>query len=98
MLTLVFLPNFDPIPKPTLIPIPINLEIEPPILNSHIPLIENECEFQFFYVDSTLKPNLTLEPKLDLSHIPESVLVPVPFTFEPKSIISLNYIPLLDKV
>jgi len=39
---------------------------------------------------------MTLKPKLDLSHIPESVLIPVPFIPDPKSNIPQNYIPLLD--
>ena len=34
--------------------------------------------------------------KPDLSHIPESVLVPIPFILEPKSTISLIHISLLD--
>ena len=38
-----------------------------------------------------------LEPKLDLSHIPESVLVPEPFIVEPKSTILLSLILLLDQ-
>jgi len=57
MSTLISLLDLDPIPKPTLIPVPIDLETEPPILDSHIPLIENECEFQFFYLEPTLEPN-----------------------------------------
>ena len=44
MLTPVFLADLDPIPKPTLIPIPIELEHKPPILDSHILLLGNECE------------------------------------------------------
>ena len=47
-------------------------------------------------MDSTLESKLTLQSKLDLSHIPESVLDPIPFISEPKSSISQNYIPLLD--
>jgi len=34
----------------------------------------------------------------DLSHIPESVLVPKPFILEPKSTISSNHILLLDRI
>ena len=78
-------------------PIPINLEHEHSILDSHIPLMKNEFEFQLFDLDPTFEPNLTLEPKSDLSHIPESVLVPIPFTFEPKLFISPNHILLLDQ-
>ena len=40
---------------------------------------------------------MTLEPKLDLSFILESVSVPIPFIIEPKSSISQNHIPLLDQ-
>ena len=39
----------------------------------------------------------TLEPKLDLSFVPESVSVPIPFIVEPKSSIPQNHIPLLDQ-
>ena len=41
-------------------------------------------------------PNPTLEPKLDLSFIPESISVSIPFIVEPKSSIPQNHIPLLD--
>ena len=96
MLTLVSLPDLDPMPESALIPIPINLEHKAPILDSHIPLMKNECEFQLFDLDPTFEQNLILESKLDLNHILESALVPIPFIFEPKSIISPNHIPLLD--
>ena len=43
-----------------------------------------ECEFQFFDLDSTLEPKLLLEPKVDFL---ELVMVPEPITLEPKSII-----------
>ena len=45
MLTPVSLPDLDLIPELTLFLIPIESEIEPPILDSHIPLMEKECEF-----------------------------------------------------
>ena len=45
MFTLVSLPNLHQFPEPTFIPIPIDLEIESPIFDSHIPLMEKECEF-----------------------------------------------------
>ena len=61
-------------------------------MDSHIPL-GKECEFQFFDLDLTLESNLTVESKLDLSHILESVLIPVPLILEPSS----NHIPLLDQ-
>ena len=85
MLPPVYLPNLDPFPEPTLILVPIDFEIEPPILKSHIPLMKKECESQFFDLNSTLKLKLIFETKLDLSHILESVLVLVPFIPEPKS-------------
>jgi len=86
----------DLIPKSTLIPIPVELEHEPTILDSHIPLLENECELEFYDLDQTHEPTPTLEPKLDLSFIPESVSVPIPFIVEPKSSIPQNHILLLD--
>jgi len=97
MLTPVFLPDLDPILKPTLILVPIEVEIEPPILDNHISLMEKKCEFQFLDLDPNFEPNPTLKPKLDLSHILESVLVPVPFIPEPKSSILSNHIFLLDQ-
>ena len=56
MLTLIFLPDLNLILKPTLIPIPIKLEHEPLILNSHIPLLENECELEFYDLDHERTP------------------------------------------
>ena len=73
MLTLVSLSDLDPIPEPTFIPIPLELEIEPLILESHIPLMEKECKFQFLNLDSTLEPKLTLKPKVEFFKL---VLVP----------------------
>ena len=84
MLTPVSLPDSDPILKPTLILIPIELEHEPLILDSYIPLLGNECELQFYDLDQTHEPTPTLESKLDLSFIPD-VSVPIPFIVEPKS-------------
>ena len=97
MLTLISLPDLDQILKPTLIPIPIELEHELPMLHSHIPLLRNECELEFYDLDQTHEPTLALEAKLDLSFIPESVSVPIPFIVELKSSISQNHIPLLDQ-
>ena len=90
-MTLVSLPDLDPILKPTLIPIPIKFEHEPTILDSRIPLLKNECELKFYDLDQTHEPTPTLEPKLDLSFISESFIV------EPKSSISQNHITLLDQ-
>ena len=56
MLTLVSSPNFDPIPEQTLIPLPINLEYEPLVLDSHILFLGKECESQFLDLDSTFEP------------------------------------------
>ena len=75
MLTPVSLLDSDLIPKPTLIPIHIELEYELPMLDSHIPLLKNKCELQFYDLDQTHEPTLTLEPKLDLSFIPKSVSI-----------------------
>ena len=69
-------------------------KIEPPILGCHIPLMEKEYEFQFFDLDTTLEPKLTLEPNVDFH---ELVLVPEPFISEPKSSIRQNHILLLDQ-
>ena len=73
MLTLVSLPKLDPLPDPTLIPVSINFEIEPLLLDGHISLMGTECEIKFYDLDSTLEPKPTLEPKVDF---PELVLVP----------------------
>ena len=47
-------------------------------------------------MEPTLESKLALEPKLDLSHIPKSILVPEHFT-KPKSIIPPSHILLLDQ-
>ena len=60
--------------------------------------MKKEYEFQFFDLDPTFGPNPTFESKLDLSHILESVLIPVPFTLEPKLTTPPSHIPLLDLV
>ena len=51
MLTPVSLPYLDPNLKPTLIPIPVELEHEPTILDGHISLLGNECELEFYDLD-----------------------------------------------
>ena len=66
-------------------------------MDSHIPLLGNECELQFYNLDQTHEPTLTLETKLDLSFIPKSVSVSIPFIVEPKSSIPQNHILLLDQ-
>ena len=65
-------------------------------MDSHIPLLKNEYELQLYDLDQTHERILTLESKLDLSFIPESESVPIPF-IEPKSSIPQNHIPLLDQ-
>ena len=100
MLTPVFSPDLDPIHQSTLILIPIDLENEPAILNSHILLMNHERELKFFDLKSTLEltlePKLTFKLKLDLSHILESILVPEHFSLELKSTIPPSHILLLD--
>ena len=87
----------DSILKPTLIPVPIEFECEPLILDSYIPLLGNECKLQFYNLDQSHESTLTFEPKLDLSFIPELVSVPIFFIVEPKSSIPQNHIPLLNQ-
>ena len=53
MLTVVSLPDLDPILKPTLISIHIELKHEPSILDSYIPLLKNKCELQSYDLDQT---------------------------------------------
>ena len=97
MLTLVSLPDLDQTPEPILVLVPIELEIKPPILKSHIPLMRKEYELHFFDLDPTFEPNPTLESKLDLSHILESVSFIEPFTLKPKSTITPSHILLVDQ-
>ena len=96
-MTHVLLPNLSNILESVLIPTPVILELESPILESHIPLWENECglEFQLFYFDPIPKPILTPEPLFDLSQIPESILVHV--LPETKSIIPSFHTLFWDK-
>jgi len=94
MLTPVSLPNLNQFSEPTFISIPIHLEIEAPILDSHIPLLGRECESQFFDLDPIIEPIPTLEPEVDFI---ELVLVPELFISEPKSSIPQNHILLLDQ-
>jgi len=94
ILTLISLSNLDLFLEPTLIPVPIDLEIESLILDSRIPLMKNEHEFKFFDLDPTIEPKPTFKPKLDFT---ELVLVPEPFILQPKSIIPPSHILLLDQ-
>jgi len=65
MLTPVSLPNLNPIPELTLNPFRIDHEIESLIVDSHIPLMDHECELKFFNLDLTIESKLTLEPILN---------------------------------
>ena len=92
MLTPASLPKLDQFSEPTFILVPIDQEIESPILDSHILLMRKECEFQFLDLDLKLK--LTLEPKVDFS---ELVLVSEPIILVPKSTIPPSHILLLNQ-
>jgi len=84
MLTPASLPKLDPLPEPTLIPISMDFEIEPLLVDSHISLMGKECKIKFFDLDSTLESKPTLETKVDFF---ELVLVPELFILKPKSFI-----------
>jgi len=92
MLTPVPLPNLDPIPESTLIPVPVYYEIGSSILGSHIHLMDHELKF--FDLELIFEPNPTLKPKFDF---PKLVLVPNPIILKPKPITSLGQILLLDQ-
>ena len=96
ILTPILLPDLSNILESVFIPTPVILEIESPIL-SHIPLIENTCglKFQLLDLDTLLEPISTPEPLLDVSHLPESVLVPI--LPESKSTILSFHTPFWDK-
>jgi len=94
ILTSVSLHSLDTIPVPTLILVPIDYEIESPVVDSHIPLMDHECELKFFDLDPSLEPNSTPEPKFDFF---ESVLVPESIILKPKSITSACHILLLNQ-
>ena len=57
MLTPVSLPDLDPVLEPTLILAPIELEIEPPILDNHIPLLGKEVNLNFLIWTQLLNRN-----------------------------------------
>ena len=40
------------------------IEYEPSILDSHVPLLKNECELEFYNLDQTHELTPTLKPKL----------------------------------
>jgi len=79
MLTPVALPDLNHISEPTLISLIVNLELESPILQSHISLMGTKCEPQFFDLDPIFYPISTRKLLLDFSQISESVLIPVFF-------------------
>jgi len=56
MLTLTSLSKLDPFLEPTLIHVSMNFEIEPLLLDSHIPLMGIECEIKFVDFDPPLEP------------------------------------------
>ena len=62
----------------------MDLEIESLILDSHIPLMGKECEYQFLDLNSTFESKLTIELNVDF---PELELVPEPIILESKSTI-----------
>ena len=57
MLPSVSLPKLDHIPEPTSIPITINLEIEPPIFDNHIPLMEKNVNLNSLIWTQLLNQN-----------------------------------------
>ena len=90
------LPNLSNILELVLVPTPVILKLESPIL-SHILLLGNECglEFQLFDLDPLPESISTPKSLLDLNHFPESVLVPV--FLKSKSIILSFHTPFWDK-
>ena len=93
MLTPVSLTNLDPIPEPTLIPVPVYYEIGSSNFDSHIHLMDHEYEHKFFDLEPTFESNPIFEPKFDF---PAPVLVLSPIILKPKSITSSSQILLLD--
>ena len=59
------LTQLDLLPEPTLIPVSMDFEIEPLLLDSHISLMEIECEIKFFDLDSIFESKPTPEHKVD---------------------------------
>jgi len=57
ILTLISLTDLAPFPGSTLIPVSVELETEPPILDSHISLMGNECDFNSFIWNQLLNQN-----------------------------------------
>ena len=92
-MTLIFSTDLDSFLEPKLIPVSIDLETEPPYLDSHILLMGKECEFYFFDLNSTIEPIPTLELTLSF---PELVMVPEPITLELKLATPPSHILLLD--
>jgi len=92
LLTPVILPNLSNILESVLISIPPELEL--PIFDSHIPLLNNTCglEFPFLDLDPIPESIPTPEPFLDFIHFPESVLLS-----ESKSTVLSFHSPFWDK-
>jgi len=93
MLTRVLLPNLNHISKSILILMPVNLELESPILQNHILFLKNECkpDLHFFDLDPILEPISTPKLVLDLNQIFESVMVPELLTLEPINRLTKSY-------
>ena len=66
MLILISLPKFDPFSEPILIPVPIDFELEPPTLDSHIPLLEMNLKFNSLIWTKLLNQVWLLNPNLIL--------------------------------
>jgi len=73
IVTLVLLHNLTDIFESVLIPMPVILELELPIMQSHNPLRENE----FLDLDPIFEPISTPKPLVDFNQFSKSVLVPV---------------------
>jgi len=89
--TMVSLPDSFYKPESILNPVPVNYEIESPIIYDHIPLMGKVCEQQFLGLDLLPEQILTLKSLLYFSQFPELVLVPV--LPESKSIILSFHTP-----
>jgi len=101
MLTPVSLPDLDPFFEPTLIPVLMEIEIEPPIFDRHISLMKKECEFQFSDLEPTVEPKPTIEPKpyfksyfrVSIGSRTFHFLAQVNYSTELHSIVGLRYRP-----
>ena len=96
-MTPVLLSNLSNILESVLIPIPVILELESPILESRIPLWGIECGLEFKILDLNLLPEQILTPEtlLNFSYFPESNVVHALPDF--RSIIPSFHIPFWAK-